>query len=509
MIKRSICLFLVCMLVVCALWGCQNELVEISQTKPIDVTSEAERMPEDTTMDENSDSFIILMEENEPLESLVKSLIAQFGIDHPDLEIELQILPGNKKQKEREITLQRLRVEVMAGKGPDIFLLPTGGYGENALFPDVNQAMHNGLFEDISEYYDADSALDKESLVTGVMDAGVLKDKRYVLPLRYDMPVAYVDVEQFESLGGNMEIFNDGILHVFDSVLSSGNKELMLGAYCSNSLVSALTWNLLGQAVDYEENAVLLNEKELVRFLESIQLARAAGTVESDNWENLTTYTSPNNLSMLFQELEFWSDSVCMYFGSMRDILDNTAYAKTQNVEIAMIPMSSVNGEIVADVTLYGAVGNGCEDVALAYEFLRTLLSEDAQLTMNSDTTSTSDYIGWPVRRSEDYSHLWNTRKGAVEKFAYTREEWTEEQISLQQELRKQILNEYTTNEIEFSILNTTVDRAEFTISLETELCIDIIYQLNDVFTSAATDVDINSMAVEFVDELKWHLAEG
>ena len=126
-------------------------------------------------------------------------LQAAFEESHPKVKLNIDILPT--EEQERSAYLQKLRTQIMQGKGPDLYLLPTdtmltiGDAGVvtrvyiEPLFQDVALAMKNGLFMDISAQYDADEALGKESLNTAVMDGGVVEGKRYVLPLRYDIPV--------------------------------------------------------------------------------------------------------------------------------------------------------------------------------------------------------------------------------------------------------------------------------------------------------------------------------
>ena len=158
-------------------------------------------------------------------------LIEQFMAQHENVTVVVERLP--EAGTEREYAIERLRASIMAGKGPDIFVMPSPGtniyFGapdeiitEDVLFPDVEQAMHNGLFYDLSEFYDADSELDKDGLVTSVMDAGTVGDARYVLPLRYNFPVAYVYPEKFEEAGLDLEIFDQGCAALLVDTTANG-----------------------------------------------------------------------------------------------------------------------------------------------------------------------------------------------------------------------------------------------------------------------------------------------
>ena len=131
-----------------------------------------------------TETIWIVMEEHKAMEQHVRSIIKLFKEQNPNVEFELELLPNGNKvvdadyEEARTAILQRLRSAIMARKGPDIYLLPSTTTTYEMLFEDVNLAMRNGLFEDISEYYDGDTELRTEELISGVMDAGVLDGRR-------------------------------------------------------------------------------------------------------------------------------------------------------------------------------------------------------------------------------------------------------------------------------------------------------------------------------------------
>ena len=174
-----------------------------------------------------------------------------------------------------EIRLEQLRVEMMAGKGPDIFILPTTvQFHRENLILDVEQAMRNGLFADLSEYYDADDDLGKEVLATEVMDAGVVGGRRYVLPLRYNLPVAYVDEAQFEAIGLSVDLFSSGMINLMDAITATGNPDIITRA--TNGNFDLYSFNYLSDVVDYDKRQVSISKEELISFLRSYPLFRAS-----------------------------------------------------------------------------------------------------------------------------------------------------------------------------------------------------------------------------------------
>ena len=179
------------MLLLCALLlsGCKKEPGS-SETE-----GQTEAVTNSTVITEPPDPdkvFWIVMDKTVGMTSLVEKLIDTFQSDHPELQVELQVIPTYYFQSDkdkRDAVLQEIRTAMAEGNGPDVFLLPAAQKNGEPLFVDVNLAMRDGVFADISTYYDADTELDKEGLVTAVMDAGMVDGARYVLPLRYDMPV--------------------------------------------------------------------------------------------------------------------------------------------------------------------------------------------------------------------------------------------------------------------------------------------------------------------------------
>ena len=460
-----------------------------------------------------TETIWIVMEEHKAMEQHVRSIIKLFKEQNPNVEFELELLPNGNKvvdadyEEARTAILQRLRSAIMARKGPDIYLLPSTTTTYEMLFEDVNLAMRNGLFEDISEYYDGDTELRTEELISGVMDAGVLDGRRYILPLRYEMPVAYVDVSQFKALGGSLDMFDGGIMELYKDLLATGNSELIAGAFVSYHAMRSFAMNFCGDVINYDEREVQLTAEELAEFVSTVQTVRMHEYVDPENWEQKSEVIFPSVLPHLFSGMEYWTAGTSMYIGKMQDLMDNAAYARTHDVEIAMIPLASADGKVTADVTYFGAVGDSCDDVELAYEFLRLFLTEEGQWIENTDTAHEAFYHGWPVRAKGGVGLLWQKRN---ERLANVESpEWDEETKLAIQELKAGIINNVVVlDDEDLPILDVAVDRVQLSIDLENVLN-DMLIGLNDSATNEAIPADIDAMAAQWLEELEWHLGEG
>ena len=153
-----------------------------------------------------------------------EQIVKEFKSANPDVTVTLEILPNEKERsQERSVRLEKIRADILAGNGPDVYLLPNETFMDEPMFRDVQQAMHNGVFADISTYYDADVTLGKEDLITEVMDGGVVDGARYVLPIRYTYPVLYADQQALDSAGLDLEASAADFNTLWDALLAAGD----------------------------------------------------------------------------------------------------------------------------------------------------------------------------------------------------------------------------------------------------------------------------------------------
>ena len=199
-----------------------------------------------------------------------------FEAEHTGVTVQIDILPTD--EEEREIYLKQLRAQIMAGKGPDIYILPTSNIitidapskfsqkhfttqlEVDPLFQDIAQAMHNGIFADISHFYDADKALETEGLVQDVMNAGVIDGHRYVLPLRYTMPIILSDPSNYAETGINQDFLNKGIRDLTQHAISTSDTMMAIGLRLPNDTT------LLSQLYDYSKGEVLISKQEIADY---------------------------------------------------------------------------------------------------------------------------------------------------------------------------------------------------------------------------------------------------
>jgi len=434
---------------------------------------------------------------------------------------------------ETSLSQERLRTELMSGKGPDVLLLPSAEWDMldeqssfQVPFPDVELAMRNGVFEDISEYYDADEELGKDALLKEVMDAGVVGDARYVLPLRFNMLAAYVDLDAFAKTGLSTDLFEKDIIGFWDTLAQHGNGLASSSAVFRAAENSEI--NALGQIFDYDNQELLLTQEKLVGLLRSYQeyVIGYYGGNRVSSFSKLRDYISNRKINRRSGEFTWMNSVNCMFVGNLNTAVVNAVIAEAEGINLAMYPIRSMDGSVTADVTFYGAVGAGCDNPEIAYEFLRYFLTEESQWeqypgrqwnTGNGTVQVFTEGLigdGWPVRTKGSVAALCKSYKEMI---------WGVRLLDKESLTPADLVIDYPDEFI--PITNTKIDYARFPNGLESSMIVakSKVYwpDLKDGGSAWWTDAskeqraeyarmqDLEKIAADFIENLEWHLFEG
>lgn len=482
-----------------------------------------------------------------------KQIAERLEEKYEGLSITLELLPTEEVEREKRI--QEIQTQVMAGSGPDVYLLPTGNellmdYPKKGtvltlepLFPDVRQAMLSGLFQDISRYYDEDAELGKDGLKTEIMDAGCLGDNRYVLPMRFDMNLLLTDGENCTAAGLDASLSGAGIGELAEAVLTSDQSGL--GAY-GLQLPDDLT--ALPPAFDYEKGELLLSVEEIAGYMRLYQqwMAVQVPLTQKVNAAQLEQYVADtpqyiNNYkydgypvinrrsfntingdssfghfdpTFVSYKMHWTLSGFPFYTDNMEQLLDSVLMCKKLGRDYAAVPLRSTDGKVTVSVAYYGAVGGGCGDPELGYEFLREFLTEEYQWDLyrprvekddnpnTMDLTEPQRYIlveeSWPVRTRGCIVPLWDNR---MYQLFYCSKSQYGRLLSLR--------TPDTLVESDFSVLETPVDTVYFPIVQDEEETLSYALHLLNDENGVPTDADIDALAEEVYRNLWWHLAEG
>ncbi|SCJ67502.1 Maltose-binding periplasmic proteins/domains [uncultured Clostridium sp.] len=262
----------------------------------------------------------------------------------------------------------RLLPQLMAGKGPDVVM------ADRDCIADIYKVMDSGMFLDISAAYDEDEFFQSEEFSQPVLEAGVYKGHRYVVPYSFTVPVLVGGEQRLSSIGFNMDNVVD-LPSLFDEAakaLPQAQQDPNFKNVFGTNLYDRYFSFYSGlQLIDWDNNKVLPDPEGFKRFCESYKpLAKADGMLDGVEC-HATEVADPFGFkSLLLNQAEL----LMINFGYMQP------YAAVKDVDTPILePMPNAQGQVQACVTDVAAIKASSPNHYNAYNFIKCLLSEPVQ----------------------------------------------------------------------------------------------------------------------------------
>lgn len=339
--KKLALLLTVCLLAWSALAGCQTQ-----ETPQPPEPSGSEASASSTAQE--GDPVVLCIEDSFEQDAYeLENYLKATGVE---TEYEFLVLPDNTEDRETELT--RLRTEIMAGEGPDAFILNATipGYVTDlstmepteALFPNVEKSMYSHLFLDVEEMVQNSETIDLANCNPTVMDVGVTSGGRFLLPLTYTFSVHIFDTA-----------------HLNDPNFTFTSLEELLQSD-EESLKGTLAWgsfrlfpDCLGLLADYTGQNLLVTQDALQQAIEQADALSA------------------------FQD-EAYSQSPALYQGGGRFISANHLMSLArEETEYAVLPIPNPQGGVTVAVTFYAAINANAAHPQEAFDFIELLYSPE------------------------------------------------------------------------------------------------------------------------------------
>ncbi len=293
----------------------------------------------------NQTEIVIAVSEHQ--KEFYQVVISEYRKLHPETAVTVEIIPWidnmptEKTEKNRK-AVKDMQVQVLAGKGPDVFLLDES----DSLLPDMVKSSYNGVFLDLNTVIDGIKGL---PLNQTVVKAGEVDGKQYFLPLGYRLAgIAVAD----DTLG--------------DFQPSSGQPDKFLKEVAAHAGVesfrneSLMKWYLPGlfgtPVLDYEEKSVTVS-KELQDMAELLEEGLGITDENAPELPDIMTVGDSDD------------DSFAM--------LVEGSFAS--GTDIKFLPFPNGEGGVNAQVSIFAAVRANSACASQAGEFLAFLLSDEMQ----------------------------------------------------------------------------------------------------------------------------------
>ena len=276
---------------------------------------------------------------------------------YPEKNIALKFEYLSADPIKREGQLSYLRTEIMAGKGPDIFILPTwdvntyyddGGNKiprNEPLFKDMDDAMRNGVFYPLDDLIANSEHLNMEDHIQVVMDAGKTERGQMVLPLLFSYKLNLLDKSKMENTDTSVEKFTD--------LMETGDRKLITSV---KDISYRWIHRLLFDPVDFESETLNMSQQELADMFKAVgELSR----INSSDIRYVPERGFMTNGAELTEELLL---AYNVYFD-----------------ETYPYVMPNMEGGITADISAYCAINANTEHPEEAFLVLDFLYSDEIQ----------------------------------------------------------------------------------------------------------------------------------
>ena len=273
---------------------------------------------------------------------------------------------GEEKEVEQGLLdcTNQLIMDMLSGNGPDILV----GYSELSRFNT------DTMLVDINPLIDADSTVSRDELFDNILRAFEADGKLYTIPLTYTLEGMAINT----SFAGAKEnwTFAD-----FDQMASSLSSNVQpLPETSPDKLLKQWMKSLSSHFIDDQNKTVDFESEEFRTLLETVKKYGMNSGANGDE----------PGLYMNFDDKHFNENMIAGLQTSLKDLQSYAYLSKERNGHtVAFTGVPSLCGMgMAAQGQLSMAVTTSCADPNLAWEFIRSFLTEESQedLSFNTDT---------------------------------------------------------------------------------------------------------------------------
>ena len=292
----------------------------------------------------------------------IKEFLKEMPGYKESFDIQFEYLPTFDSASERNTEIDRLRLDLMQDKGPDIiicqnfYMAPqelewTGlsKTGLKSIFNIPQSAMKQRLFLPLDGYIANARYTEWDKLLPAVMDAGKdEKGRQVIVPMTYKVNTSLFEKERYAP-SGKLPMSRE-------ELLNSGDPALEWVGISRWETV----WDAFGGQIDYQKGELAFSEEELLRICRQIAAARKGKETKDEHYNDVGCVVP--GVSIGPQSFSFFGANCPEYI---------------------MIPAYNTQGGVTASVGVYGAVSRSTAYPEEAFAVLDKLMSLDAMKTLD------------------------------------------------------------------------------------------------------------------------------
>jgi len=321
-----------------------------------------------------------------------------------------------------------LKTELLAGDGPDLILAQ-----DTSLFDDIYKTMDSGIFMDLTETLNADTAFNWSLYNKTVMDSGIYKGKRYIMPISYSILPLMVINETLEEENINfadfstLEGFTGAIRKYMANNMNNPDKYVTWSQSGSNIMTSFLNYSNIN-ILDYENRKVDLSDSNIKNLADT---SKDIANYVNNPVRKYSSYNSARrdeNGGIIYKhDATVGLRTGRIFFNDrlMFSVIENF-YFEYGGLTFDRTPLFTnfpgTNGGTTAMVIKFAGIRQTSENKKNAYNFMKMLLSYDIQM-LPAQNPNTDYNLNIPVLMSAakayakvhwEKSDMWGTPDGSI-----------------------------------------------------------------------------------------------
>lgn len=318
---------------------------------------------------------------------------------YPDIQVEL-IKPESENIEEREELYQQVAAQIMAGEGPDVFLV-------NPAIMDVEKLVRQGIFADMEPFFEADD-FDWTPYHQAVMDGGVWNGKRFVIPLTYNFQLLFTTRTALEETGFDMDACKDYMGFLEETMRFMEDPTQTRQLFCKPLMIVDVEGISGITIADYDTQTIDLTSPVLQPGFQ---------------WYKSVIERHPGNeMTLGYGGLEYSAgvvrDGEVLFAQSLGGAFDGFfhEFAALKTIdEVVMLPIRDVNGGIQARIEYSVAVRGNSENLQNAFNYIKVLLSPEIQNKLqNGDQLSVLNSANEYGYEMISQGKLWQIKAGTA-----------------------------------------------------------------------------------------------
>lgn len=351
-LKRLLSVVLLCVVLVSCFSGCNKK----SANDPLRIFIDISRGTDYTS---NYDEEMI--EE-------IRTRVAETG-GPEDFEIELVEIHDADVRSEQ---ITRIRTEMMAGNGPDIFITDFSG-PVDSLFLEPEKSMELGVFYPLDDFLEDAKYMSIPDMNQTVLAAGKCETYgQVILPITFHFPItlfSQTSDEPTKALTWDEAIRDDGSMTQVAAAPSRfADSDDFVNAQCYPQLT-------FGKLIDAKEKKLLFTEDELMSRVEDfIYLLdkRANG-----DYDEISRFQIAGMGSGYAKSNNSGDPNECIDVTELKDQTSNDDIETIENNELTMVPVYNDDGGVTAEVSMFAAIDANTGRAEDAFSILDALLDKE------------------------------------------------------------------------------------------------------------------------------------